>query len=81
MGGKRVQQVPGVGGVRYVAKAWAAAKSSDGTGGWVEYEIVNPESGQVLPKLSYVLALDKQQFIGCGVYRHDAPEPRHKATA
>ena len=81
MEGKRVHEVPGIDGDRFVREAWAAAQSSDGKGGWVEYDIVNPESGQVLPKASYVVALDKQQFVGCGVYRHDVATPRAKAPA
>ncbi|MBL0148911.1 MAG: cache domain-containing protein [Ideonella sp.] len=81
MEGKRVHEVPGIDGDRFVREAWAAAESGEGTGGWVEYDIVNPESGQVQPKASYVVALDKQQFIGCGVYRHDLATPRHATTA
>jgi signal transduction histidine kinase len=42
------------------------------SGGWVEYDIVNPETGAVQPKASYVQALPNRLIIGCGVYRHDA---------
>ena len=71
MQGKRVHEVPGIDGDRFVRDAWAAAESADGSGGWVEYDIVNPQTGVVLPKASYVVPLDRNQFIGCGVYRHD----------
>ncbi|MEN9889731.1 MAG: hypothetical protein RLY78_26 [Pseudomonadota bacterium] len=67
MQGKRVHEVPGIDGDRFVRDAWAAAEHQDG--GWVEYDIVNPETGQVQPKASYVIALDAQQLVGCGVYR------------
>jgi methyl-accepting chemotaxis protein len=71
MEGKRVHEVPGIDGDRFVREAWAAGEGSDGTGGWVEYDIVNPESGQVQPKASFVVPLSSTQLIGCGVYRHD----------
>ena len=70
--GKRVHDIPGIDGDRFLREAWEAALSNSGHGGWVEYDIVNPESGAVQPKASFVVALDEQQFIGCGVYRvHD----------
>ncbi len=69
MEGHRVHEVPGIDGDRFVREAWAAAQSNDGRGGWVEYDIVNPESGAVQPKASFVVPLDDQQIIGCGIYR------------
>ena len=68
MQGKRVHEVPGIDGARFVRDAWAAAPD----GGWVEYNIVNPESGLVQPKASYIKAIDKQLALGCGVYRPQA---------
>ncbi|NDY92152.1 methyl-accepting chemotaxis protein [Ideonella livida] len=65
MVGRRVHEVPGIDGDRFVREAWAATEGSH----WVEYDIVNPESGQVQPKASYVVALDRQCFLGCGIYR------------
>ncbi|MBI5257033.1 MAG: cache domain-containing protein [Burkholderiales bacterium] len=67
MEGKRVHEVPGIDGDRFVRDAWAAAP---GGGGWIDYDIVNPESGAVMPKASFVVQLDERQLIGCGVYRH-----------
>jgi len=66
MEGKRVHEVPGIDGDRFVRDAWAAAPDA---GGWVEYDITNPETGAVMPKASFVVQLDAQQLIGCGVYR------------
>jgi signal transduction histidine kinase len=71
MEGKRVHEVPGIDGDRFVREAWQAGESGGGTGGWVEYDIVNPETGVVQPKASYVVPLNSAQLIGCGVYRHD----------
>jgi len=67
MEGKRVHEVPGINGDKFVHDAWAAAP---GTGGWIDYDIVNPESGAVMPKASFVVQLDATQLVGCGVYRH-----------
>lgn len=72
MTGRRVHDVPGIDGDRFVREAWQAANGHDGAGGWVDYDIIHPTSGKVLPKTSYVVALDSGQFIGCGAYRHDA---------
>ena len=69
MEGKRVHTVPGIDGERFVRDAWAAAQ---GGGGWIEYDIVHPSTGQVLPKASWVESLDSQLLIGCGVYRNKA---------
>ncbi len=76
MEGKRVHEVPGINGDRFVRDAWAAAPQ----GGWVDYDIVNPETNVVQPKTSYVRALDDQLLVGCGVYRHD-PKPPARGVA
>ena len=36
--------------------------------GWVEYDIVNPTTGRVQAKMSYVMKVD-DVYIGCGVYK------------
>lgn len=41
----------------------------DGGGGWVEYNIVNPVTGDVRGKSSFVLPIDAQLVVGCGAYR------------
>ena len=64
---------PGMGfvdGDKFLRDAWAVAEASDGhSGGWIEYGIVNPGSGDVMPKTSYIVRLERDLFIGCGVYR------------
>ncbi|HSI57976.1 MAG TPA: methyl-accepting chemotaxis protein [Ideonella sp.] len=78
MGGKRVHEVPGIDGDRFTHDAWAAAEAG---GGWIEYDIVNPGSGVVQPKASYVVPIDKRLLLGCGIYRHgSAPRPVAAAT-
>jgi len=72
MEGKRVHEVPGIDGDRFVRDAWAAAESG---GGWIEYQIVHPTTGQVLPKASWIQALDKNLIIGCGIYRQQEKQP------
>jgi len=69
MEGRRVHDVPGIDGDRFVRDAFAAAEAG---GGWIEYSIVNPASGQVQPKASWVQALDNGLVIGCGIYRNTA---------
>jgi methyl-accepting chemotaxis protein len=68
MEGQRVHSVRGIDGDRFVRDCQAAAQRG---GGWVEYDIINPETNQVMPKVSYVVGLGSDQFVGCGVYRHD----------
>jgi methyl-accepting chemotaxis protein len=65
--GKRVHEIPGINGDKFLQDAWAAVQAG---GGWIEYDIVSPDTGKVLPKASYVMGLDNELFVGCGVYRH-----------
>jgi hypothetical protein len=78
MEGHRVHEVPGIDGERFVRDAWAAAGHG---GGWIEYQIVHPVSGQVLPKASWVQALNPDVVIGCGVYRQHEPKAGAPAAA
>jgi hypothetical protein len=41
----------------------------DGGGGWVDYQTVNPVTGAVNDKVSYVLPLTGDLLVGCGVYK------------
>jgi len=74
MEGHRDHEVPGIDGDRFVNDALAAAQAG---GGWIDYDIVHPVSGKVLPKVSWIQVLDKDLVIGCGVYR----QPGDKAAA
>jgi methyl-accepting chemotaxis protein len=66
MEGHRVHEVPGIEGDRFVRDAWAAAAAG---GGWINYDIVQPNSGSVLPKTSWVVPLQADLLLGCGIYR------------
>jgi hypothetical protein len=80
MEGRRVHDVPGIDGDRFVRDAFAAAAAG---GGWIDYAIVNPVSGQVQAKASWVQQLDDGLVIGCGIYRDKAAasSPTAAATA
>ncbi|MFO0459465.1 MAG: cache domain-containing protein, partial [Burkholderiales bacterium] len=66
MQGRRVHEQPGIHGERFLRDAWAATEAGSG---WIDYEIVNPETGAVQPKTSYIVGLDASLPMGCGVYR------------
>ena len=63
--GRRVHELPGIDGERFVRDVWARAER----GGWVEYDILNAGTGEVQPKASYVQQIDRDLALGCGVYR------------
>ena len=64
--GTRVQDVPGIDGNALVA---AIVEKASTAPGWVEYDIVNPASGKVQTKMSYVQQVD-DVFVGCGIYKN-----------
>lgn len=63
--GSRVHDIPGVDGASLLASIIAQAELEPG---WVEYDIVNPSSGAVQTKMSYVTKVD-DLYVGCGVYK------------
>jgi methyl-accepting chemotaxis protein len=63
--GSRVQDIAGVDGNALLASIVAQAEAGPG---WVEYDIVNPASGAVQAKMSYVVKVD-DLYVGCGVYK------------
>ena len=75
--GSRVHDVPGVDGERFVADAWERTERG---GGWIEYDILNAETGAVQPKASYMRRFNEQRVVGCGVYR-TTPAPAAAAPA
>ncbi len=81
MEGHRVHEVPGIDGDRFVRDAWAAAEAG---GGWIDYNIVQPNTGAVLPKISWVAPLKGNLLVGCGIYRQTggsaAPSPATPAA-
>jgi methyl-accepting chemotaxis protein len=64
--GTSLFQTPGVDAQQLLDDAW---RRCDQGGGWVEYNIINPVTGEVRGKSSYVLPLDSERLIGCGAYR------------
>jgi methyl-accepting chemotaxis protein len=66
MEGKRVHDVPGINGPQFVADTRAAHQAG---GAWVDYDIVNPVTGQVQAKTSWIEPLDAKTVVGCGIYR------------
>lgn len=44
-------------------------KVIDAGGGWIDYELNNPQTGRVDPKTSYFKVFSDGLIIGCGVYR------------
>ena len=64
--GTRVQGIAGVDGQGLLDKIMKQAVIQPG---WVEYDIVNPSTGVVQFKMSYVQEIEGV-YIGCGVYKN-----------
>ncbi|MBE0588250.1 MAG: cache domain-containing protein [Hydrogenophaga sp.] len=63
--GSRVQDIAGIDGQALLESIVAQAEQE---AGWVEYDIVNPQSGAIQTKMSYVTRVD-DLYLGCGVYK------------
>jgi methyl-accepting chemotaxis protein len=63
---KRASQILGTDTTRLTHDVWAAAAQG---GGWVDYDFLNPTTGQVAPKTSFILPVGKGLVLGCGVYK------------
>lgn len=61
-----VSQAPGVDAEQLIEDVWNRAEQG---GGWVEYNIVNPVTGDVRGKASYVIPVSDDLVLGCGAYR------------
>jgi len=79
MSGRLAQELVGEHGERFRETVWNAA---DAGGGWAEYDMLDPATGEVHPKESYVEAIDAEYLVGCGVYkpRVTAAKPAAKAV-
>ncbi|TSE28514.1 Methyl-accepting chemotaxis protein I [Tepidimonas thermarum] len=64
--GTNVREAPGIDAEAFLADVRHRVNQG---GGWVEYNIVNPVTGQVRAKSSYVVPLDNGLVLGCGAYR------------
>ena len=64
-GGTRVHGILGVDGASLLA---AVIEQADVQPGWVEYDIVNPPTGDVQTKMSHVQKFEGI-YQGCGIYK------------
>jgi methyl-accepting chemotaxis protein len=64
--GKTVYDTRGLDGDHILREGFAAAERG---GGWIDYEVVNPTTGIVDEKTSYVLPLSEDRLMGCGVFK------------
>ncbi|MDC8771633.1 methyl-accepting chemotaxis protein [Roseateles albus] len=64
--GKHLREVQGLQWQRLLKDGFDCV---DQGGGWVDYQTVNPASGAVNEKMSFVQGLPGDLLIGCGVYK------------
>lgn len=62
----RLHDAPGLDAAQLLKDAWYCAEQG---GGWVEYNIINLQTGTIRAKSSFVMPLNDQLLIGCGAYR------------
>jgi methyl-accepting chemotaxis protein len=65
--GRNVADMPGVDAEQMIESAWA--RVAGGENGWVEYNILNPVTGDIRAKSSFVTPLGNDLVLGCGAYR------------
>jgi len=66
--GQPASAVRGLEPTTFLERIWGAA---DAGGGWVQYDVVSPGTGEVTPKESYIRPLGQAELIGCGAYRRE----------
>ncbi len=64
--GKTTYDIRGLDGDHVIREGFLAA---DAGGGWIDYEVVNPTTGIVDEKTSFIMPLSGEQLIGCGVFK------------
>ncbi len=64
--GQTTYDIRGLDGDHVIREGFAAAERG---GGWIDYEVVNPTNGVVDEKTSYILPLDNDRLIGCGIFK------------
>ena len=65
MEGQRIHDVPGINGEQFVRDAWGRTETGPA---WVEYDILNLDTGALQPKVSYMVRIDQRLVLGCGVH-------------
>ena len=63
---KTAAQILGTDVSQLTQDVWAAAAQG---GGWVDYDFLNPVTGQVAPKTSFVVPVGADLVLGCGIYK------------
>ena len=63
---KTAAQILGTDVSQLTSDVWAAAAKG---GGWVDYDFLNPTTGQVAPKTSFVVPVSDDLVLGCGIYK------------
>jgi methyl-accepting chemotaxis protein len=63
---KTAAQILGTDVAQLTHDVWAAAARG---GGWVDYDFLNPATGQVAPKTSFVVPVSDELVLGCGIYK------------
>lgn len=61
-----VRDNPGVDGAKLVKEAF---EQTEHGGGWVDYQFINPQTGAVDLKTSYVVPVTDDLLLGCGIYK------------
>jgi methyl-accepting chemotaxis protein len=63
---KTAAQILGTDVSKLTHDVWAAAGAG---GGWVDYDFLNPATGQLAPKTSFVVPVSDDLVLGCGIYK------------
>jgi len=63
---KTAAQILGTDVSQLTHDVWAAAGRG---GGWVDYDFLNPSTGLVAPKTSFVVPVSADLVLGCGIYK------------
>ena len=63
---KTAAQILGTDVSQLTHDVWAVAAKG---GGWVDYDFLNPATGQVAPKTSFVVPVSNDLVLGCGIYK------------
>jgi len=64
--GKQAAQIIGTDVTQLTRDVWDAAQRG---GGWVDYDFLNPATGLIAPKTSYVVPVEDNLVLGCGIYK------------
>jgi len=63
--GKSAREIIGTDITQLTRDVWSAAPD----GSWVDYDFMNPTTGEIAPKTSFVVRVSDDLVLGCGVYK------------